>query len=208
MDVQFIIILIVIALFQILGGVFAWVLLKGFNKYQKTALFVEILLMLLVVIELTRQGIETTTLSLIGLGAGFIFIFLINKFIPHRHKDERISRLSKLVFIAMLIHELPEGLAFGSSYAIAADLGIITAFLIGLHNIPEGGIVALPFLLKKNVKQAFKALAATQLAFVIGGLLTYFILIQLSLLTQTMFMTFAAGAMLFIIIEEGLLLRG
>ena len=205
MAVQFITWLVIVALFQILGGAFAWLVLKGFHQHQRKALFVEILLMLFVVIELTRQGIETSTLSIIGLAAGFFVMVGINKFIPHKH--DPISRLSKLVFIAMLLHELPEGMAFGSSYAVAPDLGLITAFLIGLHNLPEGGIVALPFLLKKKVKEAFRALFATQLAFIVGGILTYVILINLSLLTQTMFMTFAAGLMLFVIVEEGLLLR-
>jgi len=202
----FLIGLFVVVLCQIIGGLLAWGAVKGFQRYNKQILFIEIFLMLMIVIELMREGISVSALSMIGLIAGLGVMVVINRFVPHEH-DHRMTGFGKFIIIAMLLHEIPEGLAFGSSYAVSPELGIVTAFLIALHNIPEGGIVALPFFLKNNVKKAFSALFATQLAFILGGILSYAVLIQLNPMVRTMFMTFAAGAMLFVIIEEMFMMK-
>ena len=205
MVVRFILTIIIVALFQIFGGVLAWLILKKFKKYNRYALLIEMFLMLIVIFELIRQGLAISYSVILSIAAGLGVIVLINKFIPHKH--DRLGRLSYLVFIAMLMHELPEGLAFGSSYVVNPFLGITIAILIGLHNIPEGGIVALPYLINKKIKEAFKALFATQALFIIGGLITYLLLINLSEFIQAHFMTFAAGMMLFVVIEEAILLK-
>ncbi|MBW2981557.1 ZIP family metal transporter [Candidatus Woesearchaeota archaeon] len=205
MDLRFIITIIIIALFQIFGGVLAWFILKKFRKYNRYALLAEMFLMLLVIFELVREGFAISYSVVLSVAAGLGLIALINKVIPH--KNDKLGRLSYLVFIAMLMHELPEGLAFGSSYVINPSLGIIIAILIGLHNIPEGWIVALPYLINKKTRSAFKALFLTQLSFIIGGLITYLLLINLSEIIQAYFMTFAAGMMLFVVIEEAVLLK-
>ena len=48
-----------------------------------------------------------------------------------------------LIFISILLHNLPEGLAIGSSFISEETLGITLAIVIGLHNIPEGLATAL-----------------------------------------------------------------
>lgn len=205
MDIRFIIIIIIVALFQIFGGVLAWFIFKKFKKYNKYALLVEMFLMLVVIFELIKEGFALTYLVILSILAGLGIVALVNKFIPHKH--DRLGRLGHLVFIAMLMHELPEGLAFGSSYVVNPSLGITIAILIGLHNLPEGGIVALPYLINKKTADAFKALFATQALFIIGGLITYMLLINLNEVIQAHFMTFAAGMMLFVVIEEAMLLK-
>jgi ZIP family zinc transporter len=205
MYTKFIITIIIVALFQISGGVIAWLILKRFRKYSRYALLAEMFLMLLVIFELIREGLSINYSVILSVAAGLGVIALINKLIPHKHGG--IGRLSCLVFIAMLMHEFPEGLAFGSSYVVNPSLGITIAVLIGLHNLPEGGIVALPYLINRKTAQAFKALFATQMLFVVGGLITYILLINLSEIIQAHFMTFAAGMMLFVVIEEAMLLK-
>jgi len=205
MYIRFIITIIIIALLQIFGGVIAWFILKKFKKYNRYALLAEMFLMLLVIFELIKEGLAIDYSVILSVAAGLGIIALINKFIPHKH--EGLGRLSYLVFIAMLMHEFPEGLAFGSSYVVNPSLGITIAILIGLHNLPEGGIVALPYLINKKTADAFKALFATQILFIIGGLITYILLINLSEIIQAHFMTFAAGMMLFVVIEEAILLK-
>ena len=206
MALEFIIALVIVALFQILGGGIAWIILKKFDRYNRYALLAAMFLMIIIVSELMKEGFAVTWYIIFTLLTGMLAFYLINKFVPHKHEDKS-GRLSKLVFISMIMHELPEGLILGSSYLIDPSLGIAIAILVGLHNIPEGGIVALPYLMKKKTSMAFKTLVAVQLAFILGGLLTYVLFINLSQEIQAYLMTFAAGMMLFIVIEQGILLK-
>ena len=48
-----------------------------------------------------------------------------------------------LIFISILLHNLPEGLAIGSSFVSAETLGFTLAIVIGIHNVPEGLATAL-----------------------------------------------------------------
>ena len=59
-------------------------------------------------------------------------------FIKSRLDVSNDMKSGYLIFISILIHNLPEGLAIGSSYMSAEKLGITLAIVIGLHNIPEG----------------------------------------------------------------------
>lgn len=197
---NFITLLLVIALFQLIGGVIAYFFSHGFSKHKKKARFVEILLMVFIVIELVRQGIEISGLTIFAFGLGFLVLYLLNKLIKHKHEG---GKLGKLVFLAIIFHEIPQGLAFGSSFAVAPDLGVIIAFFFALHNIPEGGLYALPFFLKHKVSKGFLNLVFTQFAFLAAGILAFGIISSLSMILQNMFLAFGAGALLFLVIEEG-----
>ena len=50
-----------------------------------------------------------------------------------------------LIFISILLHNLPEGLAIGSSFMSTETLGMTLAIVIGIHNVPEGLAMALSF---------------------------------------------------------------
>jgi len=50
-----------------------------------------------------------------------------------------------LLFAAMTLHNIPEGLAVGTSYTAQPRLGLLLALAIALHNIPEGIAIAGPF---------------------------------------------------------------
>ncbi len=69
-----------------------------------------------------------------------------------RNKDSRLSLVVAGIVMACAIalHNIPEGMTIGASFAISDDLmlgsGMIMAVLIGLHNIPEGMAVAVPLI--------------------------------------------------------------
>ena len=69
-----------------------------------------------------------------------------------RHNDSRLSLFVAGVVMACAIalHNIPEGMTIGASFAVSSDLmwgtGMIMAVLIGLHNIPEGMAVAVPLI--------------------------------------------------------------
>ncbi|MCX6707605.1 MAG: hypothetical protein NT001_05710, partial [Candidatus Woesearchaeota archaeon] len=99
-------------------------------------------------------------------------------------------------------HELPEGIAFGSSYILGGGISFLTSFLMGLHNIPEGSVVSFPLLIKKKFRRSIELVGVTQLIFGIGAIASFLLLVSLDERIKATLMCFAAGAMLFISAKE------
>lgn len=155
--------------------------------------------------------------ALIGFLAGGVSLVILDKVIPHFHSgtgEEEGPRtsLQKSVkmFLAVTIHNIPEGLAVGFAFGAAAVTGTDAAFIaaIGLavgmaiQNLPEGAAVALP--MRQATGSRGKAFlygtlsgAVEPIAAVIG----YF-LASMLVAAQPWFLAFAAGAMMFVVAED------
>jgi zinc transporter, ZIP family len=159
----------------------------------------------------------------IGFLAGGFFLYVIDKILPHLHpglKMEEAEGLkttwqrSVLLVLAITLHNIPEGLAVGVAFgavAHAADAaqaqtlmlgGIALAIGIGLQNFPEGMAVAMP--LRREGMGRFKCFmygqasgAVEPIAGVAGAAL---VLMMQPLLPYAL--AFAAGAMIFVVVEE------
>ena len=159
--------------------------------------------------------------SFVPAAAGFLlgglFLVLLDKLVPHFHsgtneeEGPRTSlKKSTKLFLAVTIHNIPEGLAvgfaFGGALAGGESAGILAALGlalgIGIQNFPEGAAVSLP--MKTVTGSRGKAFlygmgsgAVEPLAAVIGLLLA-------SALTSIMpwLLSFAAGAMIFVVVED------
>jgi zinc transporter, ZIP family len=117
------------------------------------------------------------------------------------------GRVGLLVFIAMTVHSIPEGVAVGVGYAadnkgVAEGMGPTLALAIAIHNIPEGLAVAIPLRgAGAGIGKCFWAAVATSLtqplATVPAVLLAWFFTPLMPVL-----MGFAAGAMVFLVILE------
>ena len=204
--IYFLVILIFTGLAQILGALLTGFILKIFVERERILVYIEAGLMALISFLLIYEGLKITIYSLLAVLVGIILIYILNKSIQHKH-ETKAARLSRLVFMAMCFHELPEGLAFGSAFLVNPSLGLVTAILIALHNIPEGSIIMVPYLLRKKFKEGMKKAIITQILYCLGGLGAYVLLINLSEIIQSLAMTFAAGLMLFIVVEEILMIR-
>ena len=149
----------------------------------------------------------------VGLLLGGAFLYVADQVLPHLHgefPDEatvegpRVAwQRSVLLMLAMTLHNVPEGMAVGVSFG-GGDLGAATALTIGigLQNIPEGLAIALP--LRQGGMSRGRAFFWGQLsavvepaAGVIGAALV---------LTSAAFLPYgmaaAAGAMLYVVVEE------
>lgn len=127
------------------------------------------------------------------------------------HMRKRDTKLS--LFIAGLImasaialHNLPEGMTIGASFANSKGLmegsALVLAVLIGLHNIPEGMAISVP-LINGGVKRR-KAILITALSgapTIIGALIGYFIG-DIGSLGLALSLSFASGAMLYVTFGE------
>ncbi len=152
-----------------------------------------------------------------GLWLGIGFLLLLDRLIPHLHlsngmqegPQSKLKRTSKLI-LAVTLHNLPEGMAVGVVLAglIQGEPGItaasVTALSLGiaLQNFPEGAIISLP-LKAEGVKKgkAFLLGALSGIVEPIGAALTV-LAAGLVVPALPVLLGFAAGAMLFVVVEE------
>jgi len=152
----------------------------------------------------------------VGLLAGFAFLLLIDYITPHLHLDGDQegpeSHLSKttMLSLAVTIHNLPEGMAVGVAIAgaLSSDVGMSLAGALALslgiaiQNIPEGAIISMPLRAVGNTRlRSFGIGSLSGIVEPVGGLL---VLLLASIVTPMMpyLLAFAAGAMLYVVIEE------
>ncbi len=107
---------------------------------------------------------------------------------------------------AIALHNLPEGMVIGASYARTAASettgGLAIAIVIGLHNIPEGMSVSVPLVAGGMSKTKATLLTAiTGAPTIIGAMLGYF-LGTLSPISLALSLSFASGAMLYVVFGE------
>ncbi|SEQ54364.1 ZIP family metal transporter [Piscibacillus halophilus] len=161
-------------------------------------------------LSLVPEALDHGTLIhlIIGLVIGAVVLSLLEHFIPHIHVENlnqsiKIDQKAMLVIAAITLHNLPEGLATGVSYASGQEgLGEVVAIAIGTQNAPEGFLVAL-FLIHQQINRfiAFIIATLTGLVEVITALLGFYLTnIFEGLVSYGL--AFAAGAMLFIIYKE------
>jgi ZIP family zinc transporter len=145
-----------------------------------------------------------------GVLFGALFVAAANELIPHQHfvqgkQGPRPAGLGKVwLFVAAItIHNFPEGIAVGVGFG-AGDVanGTTLAIGIGLQNAPEGLAVALALVAEgTSRRRAFVIAGATALVEPVGGFLGVSAVTLFRLLLPWA-LTFAAGAMIYVISHE------
>lgn len=153
----------------------------------------------------------------VGFIVGGLFLVFLDKVIPHFHfgtdKEEgRRSNFQKTtkLFLAVTIHNIPEGIAAGVAFGAAASLGEQSAYLsalglaigLGLQNFPEGASVALPMKnLTGSKHKAFLLGSFSGIVEPIFAFLGFYLAAYVSVL-QPWLLAFAGGAMIFVVAED------
>lgn len=107
---------------------------------------------------------------------------------------------------AIALHNLPEGMTIGASFAntkgVLEGSALVLAILIGMHNVPEGMAIAVP-LINGGMRKGYAILttALTGLPTVIGGVIGYLVG-DLGALGLALSLSFASGAMLYVVFAE------
>ena len=147
---------------------------------------------------------------MLGFLAGAGVLRLVALILPHIHPTENVpdgppSKLprSALLVFAITLHNIPEGLAVGVAFGAAASGAPMTLmFGMGLQNIPEGVAVSVPLLregFSKNRTFFFGQLSGIvePIAAVFGALV-----VGIAEPILPFALAFAAGAMIFVVVEE------
>jgi ZIP family zinc transporter len=157
----------------------------------------------------------------VGFMAGALFLFVIDKIIPHLHIGFRTEEAegikttwhrSILLVMAITLHNIPEGLAVGVAFGALAGEAVVTpemlgpavalAIGIGLQNFPEGLAVSMPlrregFSRRKSFWYGQLSGVVEPIAGVIGAAA---VILMQPILPYAL--SFAAGAMIFVVVEE------
>ncbi len=153
-----------------------------------------------------------------GFALGVAFLMLLHQLLPHLHPGESKPEglpstwsRSALLFAAVTLHNVPEGMSVGLLFAMASQNGGDPAFMgmavalalgIGIQNVPEGAAVALP-LQQEGVSapRAFGLGALSGLAEPVFGVLVVLFASAVAPYMPWM-LAFSAGAMMYVVVEE------
>lgn len=159
------------------------------------------------------MALGTVWEAVLGLGVGGGFIYALDQLLPHVHPEfpdeagpegpPSAMRRATLLIVAITLHNFPEGMAVGVGFA-GRDVGAALALAlgIGLQNIPEGLAVALP--LRRDGMSRLKALWYGQLSAVVEPIAAFLggLVVSQAQALLPVSMAFAAGAMLYVVVEE------
>ena len=158
--------------------------------------------------------------AFLGFWMGILFLLLLDHVIPHLHRSidrseqvegprSRLNRITMMV-LAVTLHNIPEGMAVGAVYAgllsgsanITAGGAIALALGIAIQNFPEGAIISMPLFAegKSRTKAFVLGVLSGAVEPVFGGLTV--LIAGLVVPAMPYLLSFAAGAMLYVVVEE------
>ena len=174
--------------------------------------------LLIPAMEMSRARGES---ALLPAGGGFVlggvFLMLLDSLLPHLHPGSREPeglhanwKRTTMIVLAVTLHNIPEGMAVGLSFSVAAmdpSPGALAgaaalAIGMGLQNFPEGAAVSLPMRSQGVPRgKAFLCGAASGVVEPVFGLLTVLAAGSVSGVMPWV-LSFAAGAMIYVVVEE------
>lgn len=163
------------------------------------------------------EGFVKVMPASIGFGLGALFIFGLDKTLPHLHINFKTAEGIKspwqrttLLVLAITMHNIPEGLAIGVLFGgVAAGIpeatiaGAVTlAIGIGIQNFPEGIAVAVP--LRRMGMSRWKSFMYGQSSALVEPIAAVLGAVAVTFFTPILpyALAFAAGAMIFVVVEE------
>lgn len=202
-----------------LGSSLVFFLKKGMNeKFQKiivgfasgVMIAASVWSLILPAVEMAEEQYKIAWIpAAVGVILGVLFLILVNKIAEKIENQEDGKKLNMLTF-SVTLHNIPEGMAVGVCFAgflagnsgIALIEAIVLAIGIAIQNIPEGAIISLPLKLEgKSKKKAFLTGVLSGIVEPISAIITV-LLINAVVPILPYLLSFAAGAMIYVVVEE------
>ncbi len=163
------------------------------------------------------EGFVKVIPAAVGFALGALFIFGLDKILPHIHINFKESEGIKtpwhrttLLVLAITLHNIPEGLAIGVLFGgVAAGLpeasiagAVVLAIGIGIQNFPEGIAVSMP--LRRQGMSRWKSFFYGQSSAIVEPIAAVIGALAVTFFTPILpyALSFAAGAMIFVVVEE------
>lgn len=184
-----------------IGGILAVLFNEKASKYMSFFMGLSGGIMLsLVMFDLIEEAIES-----IGIIYSVILIFLgmlATKILKEKVKINGENSSGYLMLMSIIMHNLPEGLAIGTTFLAEPKRGIAMAVAIGMHNLPEGLALAIGFICNKaSGKRAVTMSMIAGLPIAIGCFIGVGFGEIFSAITGIL-LSIAAGMMLYVVMDE------
>lgn len=152
----------------------------------------------------------------VGFAIGVVFLLILDNQVPHLHIDSSMPegkksetmRRTTMMVLAVVIHNIPEGMAVGvtlagtKAHSITMASAMVLSIGIAIQNFPEGAIISMPLnSAGVNKNKAFIMGILSGAVEPIAGFLTI-ILSNILIPILPYLLSFAAGAMLYVVVEE------
>ena len=153
----------------------------------------------------------------IGFLLGIAFLLLLDSFIPHLHANsdepegpKTALKNSTMLLLAVTLHNIPEGMAVGvvlsglltNNPLISVTGALALSIGIAIQNFPEGAIISMP--LRAHNVSKIRAFSYGMLSGIVEPIFGLITVLIANLITPLLpgFLAFAAGAMIYVVIEE------
>ena len=165
------------------------------------------------------EGFVKVIPAAVGFGLGALFLFGLDKILPHLHINFKESEKegvkspwhrTTLLVSAITMHNIPEGLAVGVLFGgVAVGIpeatiggAVALALGIGIQNLPEGIAVSMP--LRRQGVSRFKSFWYGQMSAIVEPIAAVIGALMVTFFTPILpyALAFAAGAMIFVVVEE------
>ena len=149
-------------------------------------------------------------LAIAGFTLGLLTVKGLDLLTPHLHfikgyegpRTRRSLRKAWLIALAMIIHNVPEGMAVGAAATYSTTRGVLLALAIGVQDIPEGLAVAIPLAIASgSPTKAFAMGALSGVAEALAALIPPLVVTAIAT-TLPLIMALAAGAMVYVVVHE------
>ena len=205
---DFWILISIIFLGQTLGSLLG-LIGKPSDKFLRLSLaFAASMMISISFFELIPEALELVTIGevLLFFMFGIGVLKLIDLIIPHSHSDVPSYRLKRCIImltLGMALHNIPEGLAVGISFARDTSMGLSVAISMAVQDVPENIAAIIPIHnFTQNGLQSFGIISFTILFQFIGFLVGYFLFKGASNIWLGVSLAIAAGFMTYISIHE------
>lgn len=202
-----------------IGSAFVFFLRKNLNeKFQKLIVgFAAGVMIAASVWSLIIPSVEMASLTYknvwipaaFGLILGVLFLIVVNYCADYFERKKRKKKMNMLAF-SVTLHNIPEGMAVGVCFAgfLSGTSGIVLleamvlSIGIAIQNIPEGAIISMP--LKLEGKSKLKAFFAGVLSGIVEPIAAFLTILLINFVVPLLpyLLSFAAGAMIYVVVEE------
>lgn len=155
-------------------------------------------------------GLTPIIVLLVGILGGTLLLYIGDKILSNKINISKDKKRTTMLFSSIMLHNIPEGMAIGVAFGSViygidgATIGAAISLAIGIaiQNFPEGSAVSLPLLGNGVSKwKAFLLGSSSALVEPIAGVLGAALVLKVNILLPYL-LAFAAGAMLYVVIEE------